>query len=266
MNFLISLITGVFIGAAAGYLGSLMVTKRMSLVGDALGHVALPGMGLALVFGIDVSWGAFIFLLIGIFLIWILESRTILPAETLAGVVFIFSLAIGFLITPELELLHALTGDISRISFAGASVSVLASVGLIILIHRIYPRIMIAFVAEDLAVANNIKIKKYNFIYLLAIALVVALGVKIVGSLLVGALLIVPPAVSKNISKNMAQYSIGAAVIGSLSALLGIFLAQSANLPVGPMIILVSVAFFVLSLFFNKDRVGDFFSHNDIKL
>ncbi len=60
MQDIYSLITAIFIGGAAGYLGSLMVTKRMALVGDALGHVALPGMGLALLFGLNVSVGAFI--------------------------------------------------------------------------------------------------------------------------------------------------------------------------------------------------------------
>ena len=66
-QFLFSLISGIFIGGAAGYLGSLMLTKRMAFVGDALGHVALPGMGLALIFGLDISFGAFLFLLLGIF-------------------------------------------------------------------------------------------------------------------------------------------------------------------------------------------------------
>ena len=66
-QFILSLISGIFIGGVAGYLGSLMLTKRMALVGDALGHVALPGMGLALLFGFNVSFGAFLFLLLGIF-------------------------------------------------------------------------------------------------------------------------------------------------------------------------------------------------------
>ena len=60
-QFLFSLISGIFIGGVAGYLGSLMLTKRMALVGDAFGHVALPGMGLALLLGLDVSFGAFVF-------------------------------------------------------------------------------------------------------------------------------------------------------------------------------------------------------------
>ncbi|NCQ02827.1 metal ABC transporter permease, partial [Candidatus Wolfebacteria bacterium] len=75
-QFLFSLITAIFVGGAAGYLGSLMISKRMALVGDALGHVALPGIGLALLLGLNVSLGAFVFLLAGVLLIWFLEKKT----------------------------------------------------------------------------------------------------------------------------------------------------------------------------------------------
>ncbi|PIU61593.1 ABC transporter, partial [archaeon CG07_land_8_20_14_0_80_38_8] len=105
-QFLLSLITGLFVGGVSGYLGSLMITKRMALVGDALGHVALPGIGLALFFGLDVSIGAVFFLLIGVLIIWFLESRTNLSAEALVGVLFVVSLALGFLIIPDFELLE----------------------------------------------------------------------------------------------------------------------------------------------------------------
>ena len=85
-QFLFSLMTGIFIGGVAGYLGSLMITKRMALVGDALGHVALPGVALALIYGFSVSLGAFPILLLGIILIWLFEMRTKLPMEALTGV------------------------------------------------------------------------------------------------------------------------------------------------------------------------------------
>ena len=101
-----------------------MLTKRMALVGDALGHVALPGMGLALLLGLNVSLGAFVFLLLGIFFVWLLEIRTSLPTEALVGVIFVASLASGFLIVPEPELLEALFGDISEVSSNMAAASV----------------------------------------------------------------------------------------------------------------------------------------------
>ena len=247
-----SLITAIFVGGVAGYLGSLMLTKRMALVGDALGHVALPGMGLALLWGINVSVGAFIFLLMGILLVWFLETRTELPTETLVGIVFVLSLAIGFLITPEPELLHALVGDISKVSLVDAALSVFFSILTVMVVRKIYQRIILASISEDLAAANKINIKKYNLIYLLAIAVIVALGVKVVGSLLIGALVIVPAASSRNISQNMRQYVFGSAFLGILSCVFGIVLFKITGFPAGPLIILTSVFFFIISLIFKR--------------
>ena len=94
------LVVGTLVGGAAGYVGSLMVSYRMALVGDALGHVALPGIGLALVWQLDPSLGALGALLIGILVIWRLRETTLLPPDTLVGIVFVTSLALGFLIVP----------------------------------------------------------------------------------------------------------------------------------------------------------------------
>lgn len=251
-QFLFSLISGIFIGGVAGYLGSLMLTKRMALVGDALGHVALPGIGLALLLGLDVSFGAFLFLLLGIFLIWLFEIKTSLPTEALVGVVFVASLAIGFLIVPEPELLEALFGDISKVSFEMALAAIIFSLLIFFVINRIYPKMILASISNDLAKSEGIKVKKQNFIYLLSIATLVALGVKIVGSLLVGALVIIPAATARNLSKNLKEYYLGSAVLGILSCFFGILLFKFTGLPAGPSIILTSTVFFLISLVFKR--------------
>lgn len=251
-DFFYSLIASIFVGGAAGYLGSLMITKKMSLVGDALGHVALPGMGLALLLGLNVSIGAFVFLFLGILAIWLLKIITDLPDETIVGIIFILSLASGFLITPDLELIHALVGDISKIYLADAFTAALLSVFVFWLCFKIYSKIIIISISEDLTASEKIDVKRYNFIYYLAIAIVVALGVKIVGSLLVGALVIIPAATARNISKNIRQYSLGAAFLGVLSCLVGIFLSNLTLFPAGPLIILINVLFFIISLFFKR--------------
>jgi len=251
-QFWFSLITAIFIGGVAGYLGSLMLTKRMALVGDALGHVALPGIGLALLLGLNISLGAFVFLLLGVLLIWFLEKKTYLATETLVGIAFVLSLALGFLITPEPELLEALIGDISKASLTDTAMSIILTVLVFFAIRKIYSKIMLASVSEDLAAAEGINIAKYNFIYLLAIAIIVALGVKVVGSLLIGALVIVPAAASRIISSNMRQYVFWSAFFGVLSCVGGIFLSKMINFSVGPLIILVCVLFFGICLVFKK--------------
>lgn len=247
-NLFYSLITAIFVGGTAGYIGSLMVTKKMSLAGDALGHVALPGMGLALLFGFDVSVGALVFLLVGVLLIWFFESRTELPAETLTGVVFVLSLAVGFLITPELELLEALIGDISRVTAWGSAIAVLGSILAVVMVRKIYPEMILSSISEDTAISRKINIKKNNLIYFLALAIITALGVKVVGSLLIGALVIVPAAAARNVSQNMRKYIFASALLGVLICVFGVVFSSTMALPVGPITILAGVTVFVLSL------------------
>src|SRR3989344_8346080 len=94
----LQLTVAILIGIGAGYLGSFMVLRRMSLVGDALSHVALPGIALALIWDFNPFFGAFTALFLATICIWVLEKRTELPSETLVGILFTLSLAGGLLL------------------------------------------------------------------------------------------------------------------------------------------------------------------------
>lgn len=251
-QFFLSLIAGIFVGGVSGYLGSLMITKRMALVGDALGHVALPGMGLAILLHQNVSLGAFIFLFFGILIVWAFEVRTFLPTELLVGVVFVVSLAIGFLITPEPELLEALFGDISRVSLRATIAAVVLSLGTFLLLHRIYGELLLANISKDLAKVQGVRVKVNNFLFLLSIAIVVALGIRVTGSLLVGSLVIIPAAIARNISGSLRGYVWWSVFFGVFGSVVGLFLYRQIGLPAGPLIILVSGACFLISLFFRR--------------
>jgi len=99
-QFVLSLITAIFIGGIAGYLGSLMVTKKMALVGGPLGHLALPGVALALIYHFNIFSGALLSIAIGAAIVWLLRIKTKLSMEALTGVVFAAGVALGFLILP----------------------------------------------------------------------------------------------------------------------------------------------------------------------
>src|SRR3989344_7689493 len=120
---LLGITTSVFVGVAAGYLGSFMVLRRMALVGDALSHVALPGVALALLFNVNPFLGAFATLFAGIIGIWLIEHKTELPVESLVGLFFTVSLAVGILITPDEHLIEVLFGDISSITLLDAALA-----------------------------------------------------------------------------------------------------------------------------------------------
>jgi ABC-type Mn2+/Zn2+ transport system permease subunit len=249
---LLSLTTGIFIGGAAGYIGSLMLGKRMALVAGPLGHLTLPGIALALLYGFDVSLGAFPFVIVGIFLIWLFEMRTKLPMEALTAIVFSSGVAITFLFLPIEQAETALVGDIARVSPGEAVLAVIATSSLIFALQRIYPGIVLINISEDLAKSEGMAVRKYNLAYLFLIAIIVALGVKMVGGLLTAALVAIPAAAARNLSGKLSHFAFGSLVIGASSAFLGIVFAEIVALPTGPLIILVNAFIFLISSIFRK--------------
>jgi ABC-type Mn2+/Zn2+ transport system permease subunit len=251
-NFFLVLISAIFVGGVAGYLGSLMLSKKMTIVVDPLSHLALPGVALALIFQKDISLGAFLFLFFGAILIWFFEQKTKLPTETIIAILFTVSLAITFLFLSEHEIEEALVGDISKIGKVESLIIVLISLFVFFLIQKIYPKLTLISISEDLAMAEKIDLKKYQFLYILSISAIVALGVKFVGGLLVAGLTALPAASAKNLSKNLKIFKVLALFLGILSAILGILFSKMTNLPAGPLIILSSFLFFLISIFLKK--------------
>ncbi len=251
-NLIISLTVGAFVGAASAYLGSIMVLKRMALVGDAFSHVALPGIGIALTYSLNPFLGAFSALALGVLVIWGIERKTSIPTEAVVGLIFAVALAAGILITPAPELLEALFGDISKVKPGDAVLAVTLSALVFLITSSIKDKLILGLLSSDLAKAQGIKIDKLNLIFLAMVAVVVALGVKVVGTLLMGALVIIPAIASKNFTQNLRSYGIFSAILGLSSAVLGIWLANVFNLPPGPIVVLASAAIFVASLIFRK--------------
>lgn len=249
---LLVLLMTTAIAVVAGYLGTLMLSKRMSLVGGPLGHMTLPGITLALIYGFDVSIGAFLMLVLGILVIWFFEKKTKLPLETLTAVVFSASVAIGFLFLSSEEVEIALIGDISQITLFTTLLSVLVSVLVFGLVSLIYKKMVLIAVSDDLARTEGVNSDKYNLIYLLMVALVVGLGIRIVGSLLTAAIVSIPAATSKNLSINLKQYAYGGAIAGGLAALSGVVIFSVFSVPLGPAMIISSTGLFLISAFVKR--------------
>ncbi len=245
---LLSLITGAFAGVAAGYLGSIMVLERMSLVGDALSHVALPGLALGILFNFPVFIGAFAFLFASAIGIWYLGRVTKLSYETIVGALFTLALAVGILMIPEVELLEALFGDITKVTMLDAGLAVAISIIALVLTKVIYSKIVLSMISEELATSKGIKVARVNLLFLLLVSMAVAIGIKIVGTLLVGFLVVVPAAAAKTVSSNLRRYSLLSALFGGISAVSGVLLASSSGLPAGPLSVLSGIAVFLAAV------------------
>jgi len=248
MEIFLSLIAGIFIGGVGGYLGTLMLSKRMALVAGPLGHLTLPGIALALIYGFDISLGAFPFVILGIILIWLFEMKTKLPMEALTAIVFASGVAIAFLFLPIEQAERALIGDITKVSLNEVIIIVILCLLIFLIVKKIYPQMTLINISEDIAKAEKINVKKYNFLYLGAIAILVALGVKMVGGLLTAALVAIPAATARNLSKNLFQYTFLATFFGIISTFLGILLFKFTGFPAGPLIIMAGALIFLISM------------------
>ena len=242
------LLVGIFISAAASLLGVFAILKRMSLVGDALSHVALPGIALAIFFKIDPFLGALALLFVSIVGIWLLEYYSSLSIDTLVGVFFTASLALGALLIPELELLEALFGDISTLTANDVWLSVGLSVLLMAVLIFIHKKLALHMVSQELASSIGVKSKTIEFVYLLLFALGVALGIKFIGALLMGALIIIPAATAKNLARSLHGFMCLSVFFGALQAVSGVYVSNVFGYPPGPIFILTGTALFVFSL------------------
>lgn len=251
-DFTLRLIIGTLIGLGAGYVGAYMVLRRMSLVGDALSHVALPGIAIALLLHTNPFIGAFAALIMAVIGVWALEKRTALPSETLVGIFFTTALAIGLLITPEPELLEALLGDISKIGTIDLIFTVVFVILVLILIRRLSRGVIMSVISKDLARSMGININGTNFLFLSLVAIVVALGLKVAGTLLMGSLVIIPAAAARNVAINLKNYTLTSALIGGLCAVWGIVIAHILSVHPGPIVVLLGGVVFLATLPFKK--------------
>jgi ABC-type Mn2+/Zn2+ transport system permease subunit len=243
-----SLLSGIFIAGAAAYLGTLMLSRKMAVVAGPLGHLALPGAALALIYGFSLSLGAFPFVVVGIVLIWLLEIKTKIQMEALTAIVFATGVGVAFLFLPIDKAEAALIGDISAVGLNQTIAAVVLGIAVFVAVKRCYSKIMLASIHEDLAKAEGVNVKLYNFIYLLAIAVVVALGVDLVGGLMTAALVAIPAAAGKNVGRTLTQYEVASTSFGIISAILGILASALTSVPSGPLVILTSAIIFTITI------------------
>ncbi|MGO9605473.1 MAG: metal ABC transporter permease [Candidatus Binataceae bacterium] len=233
---------------AAGLVGCFAVMRRMTLAADAISHIALPGLGVALLLRINPMLGALAMLLFGAVLIWALETQTRIATETITGVVFSVALAVGTMTTSGEELIEALFGRPDVLALPELIVGLVAAVAVIsfILVER--NRLVIALVSPEIALTSGIDVRRMNLLFLLMFALTVALGLRYLGVLLMGSLIIIPAATARHVARNLTQMLAVSVIVAVASTMAGTYAASVFRRQSGPCIVAVAGAIFFLSL------------------
>ena len=237
---------------AAGLVGCFAVMRRMALASDAMSHVALPGIGLALAFHLHPALGAIAALALGAVLVWGLERRTGISTETVVGVVFSVALAVGSMLATGDELIDALLGAPATLEPWEVALGLAGALAVAAFVLAQRNRLILALVSADIARTSGIRVARLELLYLLAFALTVALGLRYLGVLLMGSLVIIPAATAKNVARSLRGMLAIAVVVAVLSTLGGALLAMRIQRPTGPLIISVAAAMFFLSLLLRR--------------
>ena len=245
------LLAGVGIAAVAGPLGSFVVWRRMAYFGDTLSHSALLGITIGFIAGIDLTIGVVLACLGVAALLLIMRHGGQVADDTLLGILSHGSLATGIVAlslvgSMRVDLMAYLFGDILAVSlpeliwiYAGGA-TVLA--GLFLL----WRPLLFSTIHEDLARVGGINVLRTQICFMLLLALVIALAMKVVGILLVTSLLIIPAATARTVSRTPEQMALWAAIFGMLAVAGGLEASLLWDLPTGPAMVVVAMAGFAL--------------------
>ena len=243
-----ALALSVAMAAAAGLVGCFAIMRRMSLAADPLSHVALPGIGVALALGIHPLFGATAMLFFGALLIWALERKTRLATETIIGVVFSAALAVGSLMSSGEELIEALFGGPESITPGELAFGVPAALAVVFFVLKWKSRLVLIVVSPEIARTSGINVARLELLFLETFALTIALGLRYLGALLMGSLIIIPAATAKRMARSLTGMLVWAVAIAVVDTVLGTALSRLVHRPTGPVIISVGTSLFLLSL------------------
>ncbi|HXJ33446.1 MAG TPA: metal ABC transporter permease [Candidatus Eisenbacteria bacterium] len=243
-----ALVLSIAMAVAAGLVGSFAVMRRMTLAADAISHVALPGIGLALAFGVHPALGAAAALGLGAVLIWTLESRTRIATETLIGVVFSTALAVGSILASGDELIDALLGSPGALTQGELAIGLAGAIAVVVFVLVARHRLLVALVSPDIARTAGVDVRRLDLIYLFAFALTVALGLRYLGVLLMGSLIIIPAATAKYLARSLRGMLTTAALVAVFATVAGDALATRFDRPTGPLIVMAAAGVFAVSL------------------
>lgn len=251
------LVGGVGVAFVAGPLGALMVWRRLAYFGDTLSHSGLLGVTLALALQINVTFGVCVIaLLVALFLLW-LQTRSMLASDTLLGLLSHTTLALGLLTLAlvkgiQVDVLGFLYGDILAITAKDVLMVYVGGAVVLITLATLWQSLLRITVHSELAQVEGVPIQQVQAGYLLLLAIVVAIAIKIVGVLLITALLIIPAAAARFWAKSPEQMAGLASVVGIISVVMGMFASHLWDVPTGPAIVVISACIFTLSIISSK--------------
>nr|WP_242523634.1 iron chelate uptake ABC transporter family permease subunit [Microbulbifer salipaludis] len=245
-----ALAAGLLVAVVSGPLGCFAVWRRMAYFGDTLAHSALLGVTLGFVLHIQPTLAVGVSSCLLALLLVNFQRRQNLSVDTLLGILSHSMLALGIVTVSLLEinvdLLSLLLGDLLAVSAQDLVLMALAALVIGLLLLLLWPKLLAFTLHEELAAVEGVRVEWIRLALMLMLALLIAIAMKVVGVLLITALLIIPAAAARRISTTPEQMAGFASLIGCIAVLLGLTASVLWNSPAGPSIVLAAGGLFVL--------------------
>ncbi|HGO3826084.1 TPA: metal ABC transporter permease [Staphylococcus aureus] len=251
-----ALITSIIVGIVCGTVGSLIVLRGLSLMGDAMSHAVLPGVALSFLFGIPMFIGALITGMIASIFIGYITSSSKTKPDAAIGISFTAFLASGIiiisLINTTTDLYHILFGNLLAITNSAFLTTIVIGSIVLILIIIFYRPLMISTFDPTFSRMSGLNTTLLHYFVMLLLSLVTVASIQTVGIILVVALLITPASTAFLISKKLYSMMIIASLISVISSIVGLYYSYICNIPSGATIVLCTFVIYIITLFFTK--------------
>lgn len=239
-------------------LGTMIVNNKMAFFSDALGHSALTGIAIGMLFGISNNVAMIIFAVLFSLALNYVKHKANYGADTIISVFSSIAIALGLAILASLgnfsKYSSYLVGDVLGITTQDLIYLAVVFIVVLIIWNIIFNKLHTVSINASLARSKGIKVLLIDNIFVITISIVVMLSIKWIGILLINSLLILPAASSRNVAKNMRQYHALSIAFSLVSGLAGIIISYYANIPTGPAIVILSGIIYLLT-FAIKGRI-----------
>jgi zinc transport system permease protein len=259
--FLRALLAGIGVALTAGPLGCFVVWRRMAYFGDTMAHAGLLGVTLALVLQIAPVIGVFVVAAAIAGVLLLLDRRRALSTDALLGLLSHGTLAVGLVLVGlmtwvRIDLTALLFGDVLAVGMT--DVALVWAGGAVVLTALVWfwRPLLADTVHPDLAAAEGMRPDWARAVLMLLMALVIAVAMKVVGVLLITALLIIPAAAARRLAATPEAMAVLASLTGALAVVLGLFASLQWDTPSGPSIVVAAVGLFAVGLALPALRLG----------
>lgn len=262
-----ALITCIIVGLISGVIGSFIVLRGMSLMGDAISHAVLPGVAISYMVGANYIIGASVFGIIAAMLIGFVTQKSKLKSDTAIGIVFSSFFALGIILISlaksSTDLYHILFGNVLAVRQSDIVITAMAAVVVLIFVLIFYKELLVSSFDSTMAQAYGLNVNLIHYGLMFGLTLVAVTALQTIGTVLVVALLITPAATAFLLTNKLSRMILISSGLSTISSVVGLFFSYSFNVASGAAIVLTAAVFFIIAFIFSPKQ-GIVFNRKEV--